>query len=78
MQALPANDPNGLKVVILVRDEIKLEEQAASSRIEKISDENGVERKLGYIKLPTFYSSMNIDKNHVTPKCYDRCCQPHC
>ncbi len=69
LQVIPANDPNGLKVVILVRDEIKLEEQAASSRIEKISDENGVERKLGYIKLPTFYSSMNIDKKpDVTPR----------
>lgn len=60
LQVIPANDVNSVKTVILIRDEIKLEEQAASSRIEKTTDENGVERKLGYIKLPTFYSSMKL------------------
>ena len=60
LQVIPANDVNSIKIVTLVRDEIKLEEQAASSRVEKALDENGTERKLGYIKLPTFYSSMKL------------------
>lgn len=60
LQVVPANDANAIKTVVLVRDEIKLEEQAATSRIETTVDTNGVERKLGYIKLPTFYSSMKL------------------
>ncbi len=63
LQVIPANDANSIKIVTLVRDEIKLEEQAASSRLEITTDENGVERRLGYIKLPTFYSSMKLGAN---------------
>lgn len=69
LQVIPANAPTGLKIVTLVRDEIKLEEQAASSRLEIVTDEHGVEHKLGYIKLPTFYSSMNFgSSSDVTPR----------
>ena len=69
LQVIPANAPTGLKIVTLVRDEIKLEEQAASSRLEIVTDENGTERKLGYIKLPTFYSSMNLgNSSDATPR----------
>ena len=60
IQVIPANDINAIKTVVLVRDEIKLEEQAATSRIETAVDPNGAPRKLGYIKLPTFYSSMKL------------------
>ncbi len=69
LQVIPANDANSTKIVTLVRDEIKLEEQAASSRLEEIVDATGVTRKLGYIKLPTFYSSMKLGANSdATPR----------
>ncbi|MGI5869178.1 MAG: carboxy terminal-processing peptidase [Kiritimatiellia bacterium] len=60
LQVIPANDANAIKTVVLVRDEIKLEEQAATSRIETVTGPDGETRKLGYIKLPTFYSSMKL------------------
>lgn len=69
LQVIPANDDNALKIVTLVRDEIKLEEQAATSAIETITDANGKSRKLGYIKLPTFYSSMKLGNDaNATPR----------
>lgn len=69
LQVIPANDVNAIKTVVLVRDEIKLEEQAATSRIETTVDANGVTRKLGYIKLPTFYSSMKLGNDpDATPR----------
>ncbi len=69
LQVIPANDANSIKIVTLVRDEIKLEEQAASSRLEEVVDATGVPRKLGYIKLPTFYSSMKLGANSdATPR----------
>ena len=63
LQVIPASDITATKIVTLIRDEIKLEEQAASSAIETVSDETEVERKLGYIKLPTFYASMKLGNN---------------
>lgn len=63
LQVIPASDINATKIVTLIRDEIKLEEQAASSALEIQSDETEVERKLGYIKLPTFYASMKLGNN---------------
>lgn len=42
-------------VIKLVRDEVKLEEQAAKSEIINI-DENGTNFRLGVIKLPSFYT----------------------
>ncbi len=53
-----ADDPTHekTKVVDLVRDEVKLEEQAATSTLEVITDEKGAERRFGVIDLPTFYN----------------------
>lgn len=63
LQVIPASDINATKIVTLVRDEIKLEEQAAASALEALLDDTEVERKLGYIKLPTFYASMKLGNN---------------
>lgn len=57
LQILKASDgvnasPTEIKIV---RDEVKLEEQAAKSEILDI-EENGVNFKLGVIKLPSFYT----------------------
>ena len=58
LRVIPVSDPDATKVVTLVRDEIKLEEQAAAGRVDTFVDASGAERTLGYVKLPGFYSSM--------------------
>ena len=58
LRVIPAADPNAEKIVTLVRDEIKLEEQAASGQVETFEDAAGAERRMGYVKLPGFYGTM--------------------
>lgn len=43
------------KVIAIVRDEVKLEEQAVQKAIIEIKDAQGVTRKIGVIDIPTFY-----------------------
>ena len=57
LRVIPVSDPDAIKIVTLVRDEIKLEEQAAAGRLERFPDETGAERPLGYVRLPGFYNS---------------------
>lgn len=59
---IPVSDPSGstTKQVDLVRDEVKLEEQAADSSIRTIRDADGEARTFGIIRLPAFYASMGI------------------
>ncbi|MBQ6010806.1 MAG: carboxy terminal-processing peptidase [Kiritimatiellae bacterium] len=61
---LEVTDKNGgsRRRVALIRDEIKLEDQAATGRVETVTL-NGVERKLGYVKLPGFYGTMDKKPN---------------
>lgn len=66
LRVIPTAKPDGEKIVTLVRDEIKMEEQAASSQIETVTDTRGNTRTLGYIKLPAFYASMS--DNGSTPR----------
>ena len=58
-----ADDPTHVKTktVELVRDEVKLEEQAATSNVETFTDEAGHERKMGVVTLPTFYAGGGRD-----------------
>ncbi len=60
LQILPRSDPSGAtkKLIELVRDEIKLEDQAVTGRVEKVTL-GGVTRKLGYVYLPGFYGTMD-------------------
>ena len=60
LQIVPRSDPSGAtkKLVDLVRDEIKLEDQAATGHVETVTL-NGVTRKLGYAYLPGFYGTMD-------------------
>jgi carboxyl-terminal processing protease len=46
-------------IVSIVRDEIKLEDQAAALRFEKIEDEDGNVMKLAVLELPSFYGGRN-------------------
>lgn len=55
-----APDPSVRKVVTLVRDRIRLEDQAAKARLVEWPDENGTVRRIGIIDLPSFYSTMDF------------------
>ena len=64
LEIVPRSDPTGAtkKRIELVRDEIKLEDQAATGRVDRV-ELGGVERKLGYIFLPGFYGTMDKRPN---------------
>ena len=64
LEIVPRSDPNGAtkKLVDLVRDEIKLEDQAATGRVETVAL-GGVTNKLGYVYLPGFYGTMDKRPN---------------
>ncbi len=64
LEIIPRTDPSGAtsKRIQLVRDEIKLEDQAATGRVERVTL-NGVTRNFGYVKLPGFYGTMDKKPN---------------
>jgi len=57
---ISASDPTGAstRLVDLIRDDVRLEEQAATGRVERVTLQNGGERALGVVRLPAFYGSM--------------------
>ena len=58
LEIVPRSDANAKKRIELVRDEIKLEDQAATGRVETVSC-GGVTNRLGYVYLPGFYGTMD-------------------
>ena len=60
LEIVPRADPSGMtkKRIDLIRDEIKLEDQAATGHVETVTF-NDVTRKLGYVYLPGFYGTMD-------------------
>ena len=64
LEIVPRADPSGAtrKRIELVRDEIRLEDQAATGHVERVTFE-GVTRKLGYVYLPGFYGTMDKRPN---------------
>lgn len=60
LQVLPANAPPGSheQVLSLVRDKVKLEEQAAKSEVRTI-ERDGETLKLGIITVPSFYQDFD-------------------
>jgi len=65
LTVIPASDPTGAatKTVDLIRDEVKLEEQAAQSNVRQMEGDDGTVRKFGVIRLPAFYA--NLKARHV-------------
>jgi carboxyl-terminal processing protease len=62
LTVIPASDASGTvtKTVELVRDEVKLEDQAASGAVRTVTNTvAGAARKLGVVRLPGFYGSMD-------------------
>jgi len=66
---IPASDRTGTrtKKIALIRDEVKLEEQAAKSKVKEIKLSDGRIKKIGIIDLPDFYADFKAaqrnDKN---------------
>lgn len=60
LEFIPRTDPTGAtrKRASFVRDEIKLEAQAATGRVERVVSPAGVTNWFGYAKLPGFYGTM--------------------
>ena len=60
LEIVPRGDPSGAtrKRIALIRDEIKLDEQAATGRVEKVVLD-GVTHRFGYVKLPGFYRTFD-------------------
>ena len=64
LEIIPRSDPTGTvrKRYELVRDEIKLEDQAATGRVETVTL-GGFTNKVGYVYLPAFYGTMDKRPN---------------
>ena len=60
LEIIPRSDPTGMdrKRYELVRDEIKLDDQAATGRVETVVC-GGFTNRLGYVFLPGFYGTMD-------------------
>jgi len=60
LDIIPRKDPTGAahKLIELVRDEIKLDEQAATGHVERV-EADGASVKVGYVYLPGFYGTMD-------------------
>ena len=66
-----AADPSARKVITLVRDEIKLEDQEAKAKLIELPGEgNNKTMRLGVIDLPSFYSTFELEgrKGENEPK----------
>jgi carboxyl-terminal processing protease len=61
LRVIPVSDPSGTttKLVDLIRDDVKLEEQAATSRVVRATSKLGTKMSLGVVKLPAFYGTMD-------------------
>ncbi len=61
LRVIPAADPSGTttKLLDLVREEVKLEEQAATSRVVRVTSSLGTKMNLGVVRLPAFYGTMD-------------------
>jgi len=57
---IPAADSSARKVVKLIRDEIKLEDQEATSKLIELPGPDGQPLRLGVIDLPSFYASFQL------------------
>ena len=55
LEILPSNSTTGSKVISIVREKVKLEEQSAQKHVIELKEEDGVTHKIGVIEIPTFY-----------------------
>lgn len=60
LTVIPESDPTGAttRKIDLIRDEVKLEEGAASEQIRTVPSDDADKMQMGIISLPTFYADM--------------------
>lgn len=60
LTVIPVSDPTGATTtkIDLIRDEVKLEEQAAKGEVKELQGGDGVTRTFGVIRLPEFYADI--------------------
>jgi len=65
LTVIPADDTTGTrtKTIDLIRDEVKLEAQAAKGTVREITETNGVPYRLGVLTLPEFYADFEAARN---------------
>jgi carboxyl-terminal processing protease len=59
----PIEDRAARRVVTLVRDEIKLEDQEAKAQLIEFTDSRGATNRIGIIDLPSFYATIDLPGN---------------
>jgi carboxyl-terminal processing protease len=57
---IPAENPSERRVLALIRDEIKLEENEAKAKVIEFSADDGKTLRLGVVDLPSFYATMDL------------------
>lgn len=67
---VPVDDPTVRREVTLIRDEIKLEDQAAKADLIELPDGRGGTNRIGVIDVPQFYATIQLhgNENHSEPK----------
>jgi carboxyl-terminal processing protease len=62
---IPADDASGArtKTIDLIRDEVKLEAQAAKGEVREFTETNGVPYRIGVLTLPEFYADFEAARN---------------
>lgn len=65
LTVIPASDISGVRTlkIDIIRDEVKLEEQAAKGETREVAGENGVSNRIGVIRLPAFYADIKSRMN---------------
>ncbi len=63
----PADDRAARRVLTLVRDEIKLEDQEAKAQLIEFPDGHGGTNRIGIIDLPSFYATIDLPGNSDHP-----------
>ncbi|NRB42376.1 MAG: carboxy terminal-processing peptidase [Pseudomonadales bacterium] len=65
LEVIPANskDNDSRNIISIVRDEVKLEEQAVQKAMLDIKDEKGMIRKIGVLDIPAFYIDFEALRN---------------
>ncbi len=58
------DNPASRHVVVMMRDEIKLEDQEAKARLIEMSDEHGGTNRIGVISVPSFYAPIDSDAHN--------------
>jgi len=62
----PSDSPDETKVISIVREKVDLKDSLASADLIITKDPNGREQKLGWVRLPSFYSDMDGGKVSAT------------